>query len=300
MTSVEPIGRVPKVSIGLPVYNGEKYLEAALKSLLSQTLTDFELIICDNASIDRTGEIAERYARADSRIRYFREPQNTGAIRNHNRTIELARGKYFKWAAHDDVYAPTFVERCAAILDTTPDAVLAFSRTRFIDENSRETEDYRHPLDLGLPNRVRRFLQYIGATHILVEDYGLMRRDVLMKTPLLGNYVWSDMVLLGELSLYGRFVEAPEILFYRRLHDERAMQAHTDPKSLTVLNDPRKKSQRILPTWRLFGGHLSSLTRAPLSFSERAEILGGFARRANWHRRKLLSELLVATVGKSF
>src|SRR6478735_5395035 len=99
----------PKVSIGLAVYNGERYLDEAITSILSQTFTDFELVICDNDSSDSTPEICRRFAAADDRIRYYRNPVNIGGVRNENRTMFLARGEYFKLAAHDDRIAPEFL-----------------------------------------------------------------------------------------------------------------------------------------------------------------------------------------------
>ncbi len=172
-----------------------RYLRAALESLLAQTYADFELIISDNASTDGTGAICEEIAHRDGRVRYFRETRNTGSSRNHNRVIELARGRYFKWAAHDDLYDPRFVERCVGCLGADPGAVLCFSLTRFIDEQGRPLHEYAHPLKLNVEDRADRFLQYVFGNHVMVEDYGLVRLDVLRKTPLLGNYAWSDMVL---------------------------------------------------------------------------------------------------------
>ena len=99
----------PRVSIGLPVYNGELFLENALDSILSQTYSDFELIISDNASDDKTEEICRSYAARDKRVRYSRNAHNLGAAPNYNRVYHLARGRYFKWASHDDVLAPEFL-----------------------------------------------------------------------------------------------------------------------------------------------------------------------------------------------
>src|SRR2546425_9420098 len=93
----------PQVSVGLPVYNGERYLAEALDSLLTQSYEDFELIICDNASTDRTGEIARSYAAKDKRVRYARNDKNLGAGGNFRRGFALASGEYFRWAASDDV-----------------------------------------------------------------------------------------------------------------------------------------------------------------------------------------------------
>ena len=108
MTPVKTADR-PRVSIGLPVYNGENFLEFALDSILGQTFQDFELIISDNASTDATESICRRYAAKDSRIRYYRNPNNQGAAQNYNRVFALARGEYFKWAAHDDVCKPNYL-----------------------------------------------------------------------------------------------------------------------------------------------------------------------------------------------
>jgi glycosyltransferase involved in cell wall biosynthesis len=91
--------KIPRVSIGLPVFNGEKYLAEALDSILSQTYRDFKLIISDNASTDRTEQICREYAAKDRRIRYYRNEKNIGAPKNFNRVFELSSGKYFRWDA---------------------------------------------------------------------------------------------------------------------------------------------------------------------------------------------------------
>lgn len=107
----------PRVSIGLPVYNGQQYLRQALDSLLAQTFHTFEVIISDNASNDATPEICRDYAACDPRIRYVRHDVNRGAAWNFNYVFGLARGVYFKWHAHDDMLEPTFLEQCVTILD---------------------------------------------------------------------------------------------------------------------------------------------------------------------------------------
>jgi glycosyltransferase involved in cell wall biosynthesis len=117
----------PRVSIGLPVYNGERFLKDALDSILSQTYRDFELIISDNASSDHTEEICRRYAARDERVRYYRYDNNVGAARNFNRVFQLSRGEYFKWAAHDDICSPGFLQRCVKILDSDTAVVVCFS-----------------------------------------------------------------------------------------------------------------------------------------------------------------------------
>ena len=105
----------------MPVYNGQNYIVQALDSLLSQTYSDFELIISDNASTDSTQDICKDYASRDARISYVRQVENLGAIPNFNRVFELSRGQYFKWASHDDLCEPTCLERCVEVLEHQPE-----------------------------------------------------------------------------------------------------------------------------------------------------------------------------------
>src|SRR6516162_7057649 len=119
----------PIVSIGLYVHNGEPFLEQTLVSILVQTFADFELIISDNVSTDRTAEIAQAYAARDPRIRYYRAEHNMGGGWNMRRVLVLATAKYFKWAAADDVLRPDFLRRCVDVLDGDPGCVLAHTQT---------------------------------------------------------------------------------------------------------------------------------------------------------------------------
>src|SRR3569833_191665 len=114
----------PKVSIGLPVYNGENIFRETLDSILDQTFEDFELIISDNASTDHTEAICQSYVDRDKRVRYLRNPENIGASGNYTRVFEAASGENFKWAAHDDVCATTFLAECVNVLDRDPAIVL--------------------------------------------------------------------------------------------------------------------------------------------------------------------------------
>src|SRR6201993_2903203 len=148
----------PLVSVGLFVYNGERFIEEALQSILNQTFTDFELIISDNASTDRTGEIAEAYARRDDRIRYHRSEKNMGAGWNARRVYELATGKYFKQAAVDDLIEPDFLRRCVEILENDPGCVVAYARTKEVDENGIFIKNYTTLMKTDSSDPVERFL----------------------------------------------------------------------------------------------------------------------------------------------
>src|SRR6516164_10769129 len=139
--------RAPKLSVGLPVYNGENYLAEAIEALLGQSYEDFELIISDNASTDGTADICRRYEKQDSRIRYIRQPLNIGLAPNHNFVFRQARGELFKWASHDDLYARDLLKRCVDALDEFPHVVLAHSWTALIDDLGQLTEAIEYPLD---------------------------------------------------------------------------------------------------------------------------------------------------------
>ena len=101
----------------MPVYNGEEYIALAIRAVLDQTFSDFELIISDNASEDRTEDICREFASLDSRIRYYRNSENIGTAGNNNRLLELARGEFFRWSNADDLFAPRFHELCLKALN---------------------------------------------------------------------------------------------------------------------------------------------------------------------------------------
>ena len=117
---------IPRVTVGLPVYNGARYLRDAVDSLLAQTMSDFELILADNASIDETPLICAEYAARDPRVRVVRNMNNIGASGNFNLVLDLARAPLFKWAAYDDLCEPALLEACVAWLDRDPDLLLAY------------------------------------------------------------------------------------------------------------------------------------------------------------------------------
>src|SRR5712672_2734146 len=169
----------PLLSIGLFVYNGERFLEEVLQSILSQTFTDFELIISDNASTDRTGEISQAYAKRDNRIRYYRGEKNMGAGWNVRRVYELATAKYFKWAAADDVLEPEFLRRCVEILEGDHDCVVAYAKTKEVDENGIVIKNYVTPIKADSNDPVSRFREMILTDHSCYQIFGVMRMSAL-------------------------------------------------------------------------------------------------------------------------
>lgn len=261
----------PRVSIGMPVYNGENFIEHALKSLLAQTFTDFELIISDNASTDRTEAICRAYAAQDQRIRYYRNAENIGGAANFNRVFELATGEYFRWASHDDVCAPTYLEKCVEVLDREPHTVLCYPQAIRIDDHNNSKGVYTKNLNLRslIPHqRFHQFLETYGWYHA-TQIYGLMRRDMLAKTGLLGNFPHADRVLLSEISLHGEFAEVPEFLFERRVHAKTAQVANNTYESLAEWFDPKNRGKRIMPRWRRYFEYCKAVHRADVPWYDK-------------------------------
>ncbi len=283
----------PLVSIGVPVYNGERYLADALDSLLAQTFEDFEIIICDNASSDRTEEIGRGYAAQDVRVRYVRNPRNLGAPGNYRRTFELSRGRYFRWAAADDLSAPQFLARCVEVLDREPGAVLVYPKTRFIDENDRVTAEYDDRLHIQGARASERFAQVVERLRRCNAMYGVMRAGVLKRTGSLRDFVGADLVWLAELSLYGTFWEIPEFLFSRRFHP--GASSAMDGAQLKVFYDPANPRRLALRHWRHLGEYLRAVERAPLGGAEKLRLRLYVARMAVGSRGELARELLNAS-----
>jgi glycosyltransferase involved in cell wall biosynthesis len=259
----------PRVSIGLPVFNGENYLEEALESLLAQSFVNFELIISDNASADRTQEICHTYMLQDKRVRYYRNQTNLGVHKNWNRVFELSSGEYFKWAAHDDLYAPEFVERCVDALDKDPSIVLCFTKTKIIDEQGRNLRDYQFDIDTNSPRPHERFYNMLSVNHWCFQIFGVIRSNVLRMTPLHGNYFGSDRNLLAELSLYGPVYEIPEILFFRRDHRQSSNQLAMGKWERLVAYNPTRSSQTHFLALRRFREYAASIRRTSISRTER-------------------------------
>lgn len=266
------------LSIGLPVYNGERYLAGALGALLDQTYRDFELIVADNASTDRTPEICRAFAAGDDRVRVLRNPENLGAARNYNRTLEQARGRYFKWAAHDDLCHPRFVERCVAVLEAEPETVLVHSRSLAIDDRGRPIGPYagEPPFDQDRPSA--RFAAAVLTPHACISVFGVMRRDVLLKTVRHGDWVGADRNLLAELALHGRVRLVSDVLFKRRAHEQASIHRFTDEHERLAWFDPAHRGRLSFPTWRRLAEYGRAIRRVPLPAAERMACAGILAR----------------------
>jgi glycosyltransferase involved in cell wall biosynthesis len=260
----------PRVYIGMPVYNGERYIQEAIDSILSQTYQDWKLLISDNASTDDTRSICEDYVRRDHRITYRRNEINLGAAKNYNLVFQLTSSEYFKWAAHDDTLAPEFLSKCVAVLDRDPSIILCHSKTGRINEFSERNGSYDYDLRTDSPSALVRYRDLVLKRHACMSIFGVIRRDELQNTPLIGSYVGSDRVLLVELSLKGRIYEAPEYLFFRRNHPQTSVRTFNEYDRL-VWFDPNKSGRISLINWKIGLEYLYSVRRAPLKWIEKLQ-----------------------------
>ena len=262
----------PLVSIGLPVYNGERFLAQALDSLLGQTLGDFELIVSDNASTDRTAEICQDYAARDARIRYIRQESNRGAVWNTNFVALQARGQYFKWASANDFCDPRMLEKCVGVLRSNADAVLCHGRTCIVDEDTDERTPFADDVSATDARPSERFKAVAGSLKLNNPICGVMRLDVLRRTPLIPLYRDGDLVLTVELALRGRIVLLPEILLYRRF-GARTWSMRLTPSDLQLFLYARSGSEPRFPRWRRRIDLIRAVLRAPISGSEKRRTL---------------------------
>ncbi len=274
----------PRVSIGLPVYNGARFLAETLDCHLAQTYRDFELIISDNGSTDETEAICRAYADRDARIRYYRSPENRGASWNYNRVFHLSRGEYFKWSSHDDLLAPTYVERCVDVLDQAPSIVVCYPKTTIIDENGSIVREYDDRLNLSEPTPHERARHLVRTIIMANPAFSMMRSSALRHTRLLDSFVSSDYVLLFELALLGEFREIPEPLFFRREHPAMSRHANIGPEQVMKWFDPSHRGRYVTEFWRLFAEHLVSIARLPLSPAEKLKVYATFV--PAWGRRR--------------
>jgi glycosyltransferase involved in cell wall biosynthesis len=267
----------------MPIYNGENYVREALDSILAQTFRDFELIISDNASTDATKEICRSYAAKDPRIRYCRAEKNLGGAYNHNRVFELSTGRYFKWAAHDDVCAPEFLERCVEILDREPSVVLCYPRTIILDQVNDRIIKYDDGFHFISPKPHQRYKRYHERVRYGHESH-----------PVFG--VNSDRVLLGELVLHGRFYEVPEFLFFKRNHADTSVNLYLSYRSRVAWFDPAKKGKLQLTRWRMLFEYLRAINRANIAWREKLLCDVQMGKWSIWYAKWLARDVVKALV----
>lgn len=279
------------ISIGMPVYNGGKHIKEAVESLLGQTFGDFDLFISDNASTDETSDLCRDLATRDHRVRYERNENNVGLIANYNRVFRLTTGRYFKWASSNDICDRTMLEECMRVLENQADVVLCYPRTKLFTDSLTSAVDYEGGFELmeEMPSdRARSLVHRLRLNNAM---NGLLRRSALERTTLLENYLASDVNLLLELSLLGKFREVPQSLFYRRVHPTE-ITGTGDVEDLLRAYDPRSHKKTAYKFWRLNFEHIRSVSASSIDLGEKFRLYRFLCKKWYWDRGILWTELV--------
>jgi glycosyltransferase involved in cell wall biosynthesis len=278
------------------VYNGENYLAQAIEAILAQTWEDAELVISDNGSTDGTQEICRSFLGRDRRIVYLRNASNIGASANYTRVFRSARGRYFRWAAHDDVCGRQYHERCLEVLREDAGVALCFAGTEQINAAGERIGllESAAGLQSARPSvRLRSCLEQQECFMI----WGVMRREVAARTRLLGSYSGHDRPFLAEMCLRGRVRQIDGVLYQLRDHPERSIRKYSwqDRHEAIAWYDPAKAKRLTFPWWRLMSEFVGAVRRAPISEFERARCYGEVARWIAGHRRQMLNDVRVGS-----
>ena len=208
------------VSIGMPVYNEEQFIEQAIVSILNQDYQNFELIISDNASTDQTKEVCLKYAKLDSRIRFSSREITTDSTTNFNYVASIAKGGFFMWASGHDTRDPQFISRCLSTFEKSNSIVLCYSDAIWIDSKGDNISIEQSDLDTVGMDRIKRIKKVFWNLGYAYPIYGLFRKDTLNTVLPYQKVLAPDVLLLNELSAMGEFARIPEPLFFiRKLSD---------------------------------------------------------------------------------
>jgi glycosyltransferase involved in cell wall biosynthesis len=282
-------GDSPKLTIGMPVYNGQDHVPESLNSILTQSLSDFELIISDNASTDQTPQICEQFAAMDSRIRIYRNAENVGASENYNKVFRLAKSGYFKWASCNDICGPTFLEQCIRALDGDDSLVVAFTGVGIFQKDPGAANVYEEDMTLLMEDPIERFKLFWSRVRLNNVMNGVIRSSALAKTPLIKPYFASDTSLMAELALHGKFLQLPEQLFFRRMDKESATSLKSRVEVLRhwspALEPVLLSNTRSLLQW--YGAGF----RSQLPVGSLLRYLGHVSRNVIWSRGKIAREV---------
>ena len=295
----------PRVSIALPVYNGEPYLAQTLADLRRQSFEDWELVACDNASTDSTPALLADAAREDGRIRVVRNGRNLGAIPNTNRALSLTRAPLVNLWGHDDRHHPDFLAELIRAMDAHPDATLAYPdstlvgpddqpyawdapRRRFVDADGN-VYGFDRGLERELPaDPVAQFRAVLGSDDVNAPIHGVFRREALMRT-LPFTIHGSDRLVVSHAALLGRFVHVPRPLFGFRMHPQSTYFLETDEWASRETGGAQTSRSGALTLARYAEAPLD----ADLSLRQRAAgvaaALGYAARRGSGAARRILA-----------
>lgn len=260
----------PKVTIGLPVFNGENYLAIAIDSVLQQTFTDLELVICDNASTDRTAEICADYSARDARVRVLRNERNLGAAANYNRVYEAARGRYFKWEAHDDALLPDYLQRCVQAMEQDPDAVICNGAVQYINEHGEVFGVYDGRFEgADDPDPAVRFATMALKSHPCNDFFGLIRREAMQGSLLHGTYHGADRAFIAQMAIRGKLLHLHEPLLQMREHPHRYTRSRMKPEQRHAWHAGDGAKRSALPSLQMYHEYRAMVEQETLTPDQR-------------------------------
>jgi len=284
-----------KVSIGIPVYNGENYLESAIRSVLAQDYQDIELIIADNASTDRTQTICKDYADTDRRVRYFRNPKNLGAAPNYNKVFHESVGQYFKWLAHDDLLLPGYVETTVKTLEADPGLVLCNTVIDYVDGEGQHLGFYKSVMsESDSDNAGRRFATLVLKSHTCVDFFGMIRRTAMQDSILHMPFSGADKAFLAQMALRGRMRQVDKPLLQMREHEARYTRSTKTASSKLGWHDSSLSGRRDIPVLKLFRTYRTLVDQENVTDEER-KICRQALRKFwlfSWNGPRLIADLL--------
>lgn len=287
----------PLVTIGLCVYNGERYVRQSIESLLGQTFQDFRFIISDNASTDGTPAICQEYAAKDARIFYTRNELNIGAPSNYNKVAKLTTTKYLKWSTADDYWDSNFLQRAVTIMENDPEIALCYPRCTFVDQDGLNPKPYQDFLHLMGDDAGARYIHVLEKHQRLHQLLGLKRTAALRKTHLLGTFYGSDLNLTAELSLYGKFYELPEPMFFRRFHPQSGAYNQASAEHQARYYHGRDTDKPFVE-WRKQLWQFRSALKAPLPLGSKIDVCRQLIQHSIWNREALFADLFAGIQGK--
>jgi hypothetical protein len=270
----DQLQKVPLVSIGMPVYNGERFLEKTLNSLLAQDYTNIEIIICDNASEDSSKDICLEFEARDRRIKYHRNIKNIGLAANGNQTITLSSGEYFMSAADHDLWDSSYISTLLSGLLDNPSVSLCYGRTVLIDDQDNTmgvAPDVFDTRGMTLAEGFRKFIWEVSWGNM---GYGLFRSNTLIKALPVPNTIGNDLVLLGRISLLGEIAQIDEPLFFRRKNRPEETASEQTARQKRFMSLSSRSMEAEAPWLMMSHAHLESLTRSDISDHQKDYIAG--------------------------
>lgn len=199
----------PLLTIGLPVYNGEKTIKKILESILAQTFQDFILIISDNASTDLTEKICEEYSKKDSRIQYIKQKKNIGLLNNWNFLLKNATTKYFMWIEADDYYDHDFIKKNIQILESNEKFVGSISNSVYYDALDKSPQSIQTTGSYG--KKAISYLKFNRGTGI----FAIYRTKQFQKSMICGEYGAWDLQIMLKVLKYGDLNVLNKVLHFK-------------------------------------------------------------------------------------